>query len=233
MATFIEKSDDKFMIQVNRFCSRVGTYSVTLGLNAGKITAITEDLDLYTYVFSGWNQFRAFGEGFTGYKNLLRYGPSDQTLGAIPIAPVLPTPAPTVTSPNMQARFAELIQDCVRSPNYTKAIGEDLGIEAPEVPFNPNEGKPELKTSYSTGGHPELKWKKGKYQGIEFWIDRNDGKGWLYLDKDFHPDFTDKISVLPAPGVSAVWKYKAIYLYKDAQAGQWSDEITITVQGQV
>ncbi len=233
MATFIEPSDEKYLLQVNKFCDRVDTYSGTLGLDPAKVAAIKADNDFFRKTFLYMGQFRGFAESFTNYKDLLRHGKGDEVLGTFPVAPVIETPVPTPTSANCQKRFAEIIQDCVKSPNYTKTIGEDLGIEATVTPFNPADGKPELKPAYSTGGHPELKWKKGKFDGIEVWIDRNDGKGWVYLDKDMRPDFTDKISALPAAGASAVWKYRAIYLYKGEQAGQWSEVVTLTVHGSV
>ncbi len=38
-----------------------------------------------------------------------------------------------------------------------------------------------------------------------------------------------KLSGLPAPGASAVWKYKAIHRLEDEQVGQWSNEARISV----
>jgi len=48
----------------------------------------------------------------------------------------------------------------------------------------------------------------------------------------FHtiPDYLDT-APLPAPGTSAVWKYKAIYRLGDEQVGQWSDVVSIPVAG--
>lgn len=36
---------------------------------------------------------------------------------------------------------------------------------------------------------------------------------------------------LPAPGASAVWKYKAIYRLRDEQVGHWSDVASVSVMG--
>lgn len=57
-------------------------------------------------------------------------------------------------------------------------------------------------------------------------------EGFIKLDRDFNPDYIDK-TPLPAEGISAVWKYKMIYLYKDEVVGEWSDEVTTTVYGNV
>lgn len=198
-----------------------------------KVAAVKNDKQVFVEVFGQLLIFRDFAESFTNYKNLFRYGNGDEVLGNFPPSPVINPPLPPlpVVTANCQKRFAELIQDCVKSSNYTVAIGEDLGIEAPVTPFNPADGQPVIKKLYSTGGLPGFSWKKGKYQGIEVWI--NTGAGWKYLDKDFNPDFVDKQTPLPPAGTSAVWKYKAIYLFKGEQAGQWSEELSITVYGAV
>jgi len=44
-------------------------------------------------------------------------------------------------------------------------------------------------------------------------------------------DYLDTARGLPAPGASAVWKYKAIYRLGDEQVGQWSGEARISVMG--
>ena len=57
-----------------------------------------------------------------------------------------------------------------------------------------------------------------------------DRRGWIV-------NFSSKIAVylytmaLPAAGASAVWKYKGIYRLGDQLAGQWSDEVKISVMG--
>ena len=41
--------------------------------------------------------------------------------------------------------------------------------------------------------------------------------------------YTDPVTL--APGVAAVWKYRAIYLKGDHVFGQWSDVVSIAVTG--
>ena len=72
---------------------------------------------------------------------------------------------------------------------------------------------------------------KGEFDGIRLQIDRGDGKGWVDLAIDMKPNFTDDLSPLPAAGQSAVWQYRAIYLLNNADFGQWSDPVSVTVAG--
>jgi hypothetical protein len=38
---------------------------------------------------------------------------------------------------------------------------------------------------------------------------------------------------LPALGTSAVWKYRASYIFNDEEVGVYSDEISVTVSSMV
>ena len=231
MATFIEAADEKFGTQLRGFCGKVDTHSATLGLAAGKITQIKRDSIFFDYTLDAANVFKTFSQQMNNYKQLLRKGRGDEVLPAFPTLPTLAVTPPLALA-NVQKRFGEIIQDCVRSSNYTKSIGEDLGIEKPETVFDPQAGQPDFEIELNSGGRPNLLWPKGKFQGVEIWKDNSTGQGFKFLDKDFNPDYLDK-SDLPAAGTSAVWKYKMIYLYKDEQVGNWSEEVVVTVYGNV
>jgi hypothetical protein len=71
-------------------------------------------------------------------------------------------------------------------------------------------------------------WKKQAFDAVEIHVDR--GQGFAFLAIDTIPDYLDTAQ-LPAPGASALWKYRAIYRLADEQVGQWSDESKITVTG--
>jgi hypothetical protein len=105
-----------------------------------------------------------------------------------------------------------------------------LGIAAPASTFNPADGKPDFFIEFSSGGHPNLRWTKGKFDGVEIWKDS--GTGFVKLDRDMKPDYIDKTD-LPKLGVAAVWKYKMIYLMDDEPIGNWSDVVSVTVHGEV
>ena len=231
MSSFINPSDEGFGFQLNTFCGKIDTYSGTLGLTAADVAGVKADKELFIWALQVQDDMQKFAQNFTNFKNLLRYGNGTEVLTLIPTPPPFPVP-PAIVAANVQKRFSDLVKRIKGSPNYTKGIGEDLGIEVPHTPFDPELGKPVFKTTYSSGGHPHLVWKKGKFQGVEIWVDRNDTKGWVKLERDFHPDYTDKYA-LPATGQSAVWIYKMIYLYKDEIVGEWSAEQSVTVYGSV
>ena len=77
--------------------------------------------------------------------------------------------------------------------------------------------------------HPNVGWTKQGMDGLEILVDRGAG-AFSFLAFDTIPDYLDT-APLPAPGASAVWKYKAIYRLGDEQVGQWSDVVSIPVAG--
>ena len=111
--------------------------------------------------------------------------------------------------------------------NYTKSIGQNLGIEKSIEILDTDAAQPVLK-AVMRGGKVNLLWKKGRYSGIL--LEKDSGNGFVVLDRDFTPPFVDN-SQLPASGESAIWMYRASYLMKDEKVGVWSDIVTITVAG--
>ncbi len=227
--SFIKRSDTEFALQLENFNSKLPTYAATLDVTPTEMAQSAADSAFFSSVVSAQETIQTYAEAITGYKDLARYGRGDEVLPGFPNMPPFIMPSPPVAA-KIEKRFSLLCQRIKASLNYSKTIGEDLGIESTDSIFNPEAGKPVIKTAFSSGGHLVLKWKKGKFQGVEVWKDT--GAGWQKLDIDTSPDYTDK-SPLPPAGQSATWQYKMIYLYKDAVVGQWSDIVTVTVAGNV
>jgi hypothetical protein len=87
----------------------------------------------------------------------------------------------------------------------------------------------DAQNQYSQTAHPSIGWTKQGMDGLEILVDRGTG-AFAFLALDTIPDYLDT-APLPAPGTSAVWKYKATYRLADEQVGQWSDVVGISVMG--
>ena len=102
---------------------------------------------------------------------------------------------------------------------------------AEQVMSNLGSLQPELKAIVS-GQKVTIDW---SWQGhaetvdmIEIHVDRNDGKGFVFLANDTTPGYTD---TAPWPTNLIKWKYKAIYHRGDQSVGQWSLDLPVTVGG--
>jgi hypothetical protein len=148
-------------------------------------------------------------------------------LGSLPTTPALGAPPPAVP-PGIFPRNSALALRIKKHPAYTEAMGQDLGIIGAEQTVDYTSLKPVLQITLQAG-HPVLGWRKQGMDSLELWVDRGDGKGFVFLAIDTVPGYTDTAAL--AAGASAVWKYKGIYRESDEQVGQWSDVVSTPVMG--
>jgi hypothetical protein len=156
---------------------------------------------------------------------------SGKTLPTVPTAPLFSAPPNVPAEPNVMGLATSVGTQIKSATNYDPADGADLGLEGTDIPaLDPATAQPDLsKSRLTTGGKVEIVWLKGGFGGIKIMVDRGDGKGAVFLDKDSSPNYID--NVVPAPGTSAIYTYTAIYLVNDQEFGQWSLPFAITVRG--
>lgn len=227
MKTFIESNDVFFGIQLHNFYEKLTDHGPILGFTVDEINEAKADSAYWDYCIYSCTKMDTTTKDFFGSKDLLRNGSKKgEVFNGLPSLPAMGTP-PALVPAGIQLRFSQKAAKAKASAKYNKAIGKDLGIEAPEEVFIASNGKPNLKIKLNAG-HPEISFVKGKYEGLEIYKDS--GNGFSLLATSFRSGYTDNSS-LPPSGVSAVWKYKAIYFHGNVQVGKWSDEASITVIG--
>ena len=224
-AYFLAPDDEGKDSQLTNIANKIGTYKTTLGLEDAVVTSTQADAAYFHYALNSQKQVANFAQQWTAYKNAARNG-TGASLGPAPVPPTLGI-APTAVPPGIFKRLTALVARIKAHPGYTEAIGQDLDIIGAEQTLDTTHAKPTLKLELSAG-HPNVKWTKGGFDALEIWVDR--GTGFAYLAIDTVPDYLDT-APLPAPGASALWKYKAIYRLNDQQVGQWSDVVSLAVNG--
>jgi hypothetical protein len=226
----IQKNDLAFAAQMLTCKNNLPTYAAVLGLAPAEVDAQAADAVAFDYWVRSMNILHQDAQQFTAWKDLLRDGGTPPTDGA-PGVPVLPAAVPVV-APGIEARFRALVQKIKGSPNYNVAIGDALNIEgAQQTPPDLSTVQPVL-TLTLNGNHVEVGW---GWQGnvayldqCEIQVDRGDGKGYVLLTFDPSPGYTD---TTPLPATPAKWTYRRIYRVDEAQVGQWSSPVSITVGG--
>jgi len=211
---------DEFLANLS---AKLPGYATTFGLDPAEVASVTADATAFRWTLDCQAQFKTATQQWTAFKNQLRDGPEGSS--AVPEAPALPAPPAVLPDYGIFKRISRLVARLKASTAYTPAIGEDLGIVGPEAETNLSEGKPLLTVRSVAGGHPEIVWKKGRYDALEIEVDR-DGQGFRFLSIDTVPDYTDTHAL---PATPALWKYRAIYRLRDERIGQWSDTAQITV----
>lgn len=226
---YLPNTDEGKMTWLNNLAVKLPNHAATLGISAAVTTSVQNDANMYTYMINLVNSFKAGLSERTGYKDIIKNAPEGTSIGPVPV--FNHTAPPTVVPAGIFIRIRRLVQSIKANDNYNDSIGNDLGIIGSEMDSVILEMKPELKIKMSAG-KPEIVWKKGSADSIDIYVDRGDGKSFIYLANDSNPNYTD--STILSDGMNMnEWKYKAIYRIKDEQVGQYSDVISAVVKREV
>ena len=212
-------------VWLNNFSGKLATYAATVGVTPEEVTQEAADALFFEYVCNMHHLHTQTTRDWTTYKHQAAHG---DALGDLPTTPD-PGKPPSTVPPDIFGRASTLGVRIKNHPNCTDAIAKDLGLIGAEVIVDPTTYQPVLTLSLNAG-HPHIGWSKLGMDSLELWKDSGDGKGSVQLNITTNTDYEDN-SPLPAPGTSAVWKYKGIYRLKDQQVGQWSAVATIGVMG--
>ena len=225
---FIPKSDPAMALWLRNLANKIGSYATTFGLTPAEVASVRNDAVRFDYILKVQEAYKTFKQNISKYKDILRDGPNDEPVDEL-VFPSLPV-APVLVNSGIFPRLRKLVARIKAHPAYDDAIGADLGLLASHEAIDIPNLKPVLKSRLDAG-RPLIIWIKGPADSIDIYVDRRNGKGFVYLTTDFYPDYMDKCP-MPAGKDSAVWDYKAIYKIGDEQVGQFSEVISVTVTRQ-
>lgn len=222
---FVQRSDTEFSIQLSNFSNELATLGASLGISAEQIAAAEEDAAAFAFAVAAQESIKEYAKSFTRFKEDLRAGKRASTQAA----PTLALPAaPSAVLVGVEQRFRDLAARIRTAPNYTEAIGAQLGIVAPQASRTPEaDAQPAILGLVTSGGKVILRWKKGPYDGIYVYR-KIDGGAYEHVGVDTKPDWEDR---RPLPDATQVWTYKIIYFLKDKEIGRFSAEASISVVG--
>jgi hypothetical protein len=110
--------------------------------------------------------------------------------------------------------------------NYTGGIGAQLGIEGSAYTHDLSASSPDLSGIDQTGGSIVLSFTKHKSDGINIYCQRDNDTDWVLLARATVSPYLDNRSLLQA-GKPELRRYTAIYMVKDNETGQYSDDLVI------
>jgi hypothetical protein len=223
MSDLVKRDDAGFVSQLENFNQKLPSYATLLGITSPEVTASLDDATFMSYVFISVGQSKTYGQGWVAYKDLAR----DGGVGSLAVTPV-PVAGPgaiTVVEPGIEERFRLLAKRIKGSQNYTKAIGEDLGIEVAE---STSEAITPTLTVKLDGDYPVLGFTKGKADGVRIYSKRGSETAFTFLAIDTRSPYVDNRPNL-VPGTPEKREYYAFLYDDDTVIGVQSATISITV----
>lgn len=225
---FLPLGDPDKQIWLTNFANKLNGYKGKYSIAGTDVTDMQNSAAEYTYWLNYLNQYKEYLGKLTAYKNELRDGVAPGSAASLEPVPPTMGVAPTVVDPGIFSRATSIALRIKAHNDYTLADGQDLGLEGEEITADDLSSiKPIIQVRLVNGGFPEIVWKKKSTDGIDIYVDRGTGN-FIFLATDTVPNYTDTFTL---PSGAAVWKYRCIYRVDDAQVGQWSDIVSITVTG--
>ncbi|MDD5265875.1 MAG: hypothetical protein PHO08_01935 [Methylococcales bacterium] len=196
-STFIPNADHDFLIWLDHFIANLTPEYGVLESDLNALKAASADFRAKT---AHANDVAALGKQATADKNASR---------AIAEALIR----------------AEVRRIKARS-DYTEGKGAHLGIEGPENTYDLSTAHPDLTGIDQTGGVVALSFSKYKSDGINIYCQRENDADWVLLARATVSPYLDNRPLLHI-GKPELRRYTAVYMLKDKEIGQYSDDIVI------
>ena len=228
--SFIPSNPAEFDVWFKNFVAKLAQYTALFSISATEYSALQADSTMVSYaVYQKESSFND-AERRKNYLKALLYGDLNCTLGAFPVS-VAQAAAPAAVLGGVMYRLKKMITRIKNMLAYNESIGSELGIwETTPVSMTTISTKTGTIKPYFVlvleKGRPMIKWKKGPIDGIDIYVDRNDGNGFVML---YGCNRSKYIDMSPLPKVLTNWTYKIIYRKGVEQYGLFSDPSSIAV----
>ena len=223
--TFLPRDDAGLVLWYNNFQLKFATYALTVGFVAADVTAVQADYTMLNYIVNLATVFKEEAKERNSYKDTFRDGPLGVTAPATPTIPTVTVPG-TIPAPGIVPRLRAIIQRIKAHPNYTNAMGVDLGIVAP-VSTPTGTPKPTATAEAQPGSQILIKWVKGAFDGVQIESQRASETTWTLIGTDTSSPYLDSRAPLAA-GQPEIRRYRLRYFKGDVPTGDYSDILTIT-----
>jgi hypothetical protein len=203
MPDYIPQSEGELIVWLANYQTKLTTHGPTCGLTAPQVTALTTSCNTVTANITAVEAAKA------ALKNTV------ETKDASKL-----TDLASIRSANNQMKA---------NPNYTDAIGDDLGIKASASAMDEASVKPKL-SGDAFPGYVRLKFTKKGLDGVNIYTRLKGQNTWVFLARDTNSPYDDNRALAQA-GVPETREYMCIGVISDTEVGQASDIVSVVYGG--
>lgn len=217
--------------QFDVFTTKVGTgpMMTKYGITAAQVTASRNDYLWARHAVTVAAQFEQEWRSRVSWKDSLLDGPKTAVAATVPsIGSEFSPPAPPAVPDGILLRWREFVGEIKAKPNYDKADGFDMGIEAVENPAQSM--KPTARCKPVNGHSVRISVRKDGHDATCVWCRRGDEVQPVKLGVYLRATFLDTRENL-VNGKPEVREYTFQYMDGDTLVGEVSDICRVTTTG--
>ncbi|MEI6335149.1 MAG: hypothetical protein QX196_09080 [Methylococcaceae bacterium] len=196
-STFIPHADHDFLVWTEHL---IANLTPDLGLSASELALLQAASDDFRIKTAHVNDAAALAKQATAEKNASR--------------------------DNFEAQIRAVVRQIKARPDYTEGLGAKLSIIGPENTRNFVANHPDLSGIDQTGGQVTLIFTKFNSDGVNIYCQRENDADWTLLARATVSPFLDNRPLLQV-GKPELRRYTAVYMVKDQEIGQYSDDLVI------
>jgi len=205
-------------------------YQTVLPLTLPQVERLNLICDIFVSAYTFANQAKSAMEAVTTWRDNIFTGQPATT--PAPAAPSFPTsPMPVGSFIGIFEEFRKMVDLIKSSPGYTRAIGEDLQIVAPQIPDGTTSGLDLLKPDLNVAAGDAYKVKiVGSLRGMDAMRVEYRTKNGEWTLAGFFTNMPNQFTVSPqTPGAPELGYVRGVYIKKSLPVGIPSPEYPVTV----
>ncbi len=225
---WMKKALDGKIQQFDQFTLKLGSYKTLFGLTDAQVTEARNDYLWANYSVICAAQFEQELKNRFEWRDGLLDGPVTAVAAQVPsIGTEFNPPQPPAVPDGILPRWRALVEQLKGHKQYTKAIGADLGIEAPAAPAQRT--KPLIRLNTQPGGAVKLNVVKDGHDAVAIYTRRNGETQMTLLGVFTRSRITDARENVIA-GQPELRQYEAQYQDGDVAVGERSDRCSASTQ---
>ena len=225
---WMKKQLEAMVQQFDQFTLKLPSYNTTFGFTVAQSTAARNDYLWTAFAVLCVTQYEAELRNRVTWRDHLIDGPITPAAAPVPsIGTEFSPPAVPAVADGALPRWRKLVEQIKAHPNYTKAIGDDLGIEATAAPVQAM--KPTIKCATEPNGKVFLNVLKDGHDALSVYSKRGAETQPSLLGVYTRSRIEDARPPL-VTGQPELREYTIQYRDADQPVGEMSDPCRVTVQ---
>lgn len=222
---YLEYVDVQAKLWLNEFTVKLAPIATTLGVTTAEMTQTQQDNQVFSYAVDSVITAKNEQQERVKFKNLIRDASADSPTTTYPALPTAPLPPTATPKPGVFARIKKLVKKIKAHPAYTKAIGEDLGIEGSVIFFDMENYKPKIKVKVLMGSR-KIEFSKSQTDGVNIYSKITGSDTWTFLARDTNSPYIDNRQFSQPTSLD----YMVKGVVNDDEIGLESDTVTVVTR---